>query len=209
MVFKHGNIDHLEKLLRSAIIRGHPKTRRPWKKIMIVVEGVYSMEGTIVKLPEILALKKKYGAYIYLDEAHSVGAMGPNGRGVVDYYGLNPKVISHRVLMRLSPPLKTYAIPLQDIDIMMGTFTKSFGSAGGYIAGPKKLIDYLKVHSQASCYPTSVSPPVAMQIVAAMKQIMNKECVGLQRIQRLADNSRYFRYLHIKFRLDLSKFSNS
>lgn len=92
MVFKHGNIDHLEKLLRSAIIKGHPKTRRPWKKIMIVVEGVYSMEGTIVKLPEILALKKKYGAYIYLDEAHSVGAMGPNGRGVVDYYGLNPKV---------------------------------------------------------------------------------------------------------------------
>ena len=103
--------------------------------------------------------------------------------------------------MRLSPPLKTYAIPLQDIDIMMGTFTKSFGSAGGYIAGPKKLIDYLKVHSQASCSPTSVSPPVAMQIVAAMKQIMNKECVGLQRIQRLADNSRYFRYLHIIFRL--------
>lgn len=92
MVFKHGNVEHLEKLLRSAIIRGHPKTRRPWKKIMIVVEGVYSMEGTIVKLPEILALKKKYGAYIYLDEAHSVGAMGPNGRGVVDYYGLNPKV---------------------------------------------------------------------------------------------------------------------
>ena len=92
MVFKHGNVEHLEKLLRSAIIRGHPKTRRPWKKIMIVIEGVYSMEGTIVKLPEILALKKKYGAYIYLDEAHSVGAMGPNGRGVVDYYGLNPKV---------------------------------------------------------------------------------------------------------------------
>ena len=94
MVFKHGNIEHLEKLLRSAIIRGQPKTRRPWKKIMIVVEGVYSMEGTIVKLPEMLALKKKYGAYIYLDEAHSVGAMGPNGRGVVDYYGLNPKVTS-------------------------------------------------------------------------------------------------------------------
>ena len=59
------------------------------------------MEGTIVKLPEILALKKKYGAYIYLDEAHSVGAMGPNGRGVVDYYGLNPKVIS---------PLSTNAV---------------------------------------------------------------------------------------------------
>ena len=60
------------------------------------------------RLPEFMALKKKYNAYLYLDEAHSVGAMGPNGRGVVDYFGLNPR----------------------DVDIMMGTFTKSFGSAG-------------------------------------------------------------------------------
>ncbi len=147
------------------------------------------MEGTIVKLPEILALKKKYGAYIYLDEAHSVGAMGPNGRGVVDYYGLNPKV-NCEFPMLLHPANDEL---FQDIDIMMGTFTKSFGSAGGYIAGSKKLIDHLRINSQASCYAPSVSPPVAMQIVAAMKQIMNKECAGLQRIQRLADNSRYFR----------------
>lgn len=71
------------------------------------------MEGSIVKLPDILRLKKKYKAYVYLDEAHSIGATGPNGRGVVDYWGLNPR----------------------DVDIMMGTFTKSFGAAGGYIAG--------------------------------------------------------------------------
>ena len=73
------------------------------------------MEGSIIKLPEVLALKKKYKAYLYLDEAHSIGAMGPSGRGVVDYYGLDP----------------------EDIDIMMGTFTKSFGSAGGYLAASK------------------------------------------------------------------------
>ena len=70
------------------------------------------MEGSLAKLPEIMALKKKYKAYIYLDEAHSIGAMGPNGRGVTDYFGVDPA----------------------DIDIMMGTFTKSFGAAGGYIA---------------------------------------------------------------------------
>lgn len=70
------------------------------------------MEGSLAKLPEIVALKKKYKAYIYLDEAHSIGAMGPTGRGVTDYFGVNPA----------------------DIDIMMGTFTKSFGAAGGYIA---------------------------------------------------------------------------
>ena len=73
------------------------------------------MEGSIVKLPEVIALKEKYKAYLYLDEAHSIGAMGPNGRGVTDYFGVNPK----------------------DVDIMMGTFTKSFGSAGGYIAASK------------------------------------------------------------------------
>ena len=80
-----------------------------------------SMEGSIVCLPEILRLKRKYKAYIYLDEAHSVGAMGPHGRGVVDYFGIDPK----------------------DIDIMMGTFTKSFGSAGGYIAGSRVNCCYM------------------------------------------------------------------
>ena len=168
-VFKHNNVDNLEFVLRKSILHGHPKTRRPWKKIVIVVEGVYSMEGTIVKLPQIVELKKRYGAYIYLDEAHSVGAMGPKGRGVVDYYGLSPK----------------------DIDIMMGTFTKSFGAAGGYIAGSKQLINYLRVHSQSYIYPPSVSPPVSRQIISSMREIMQGE--GLKRVKQLARNSRYFR----------------
>ena len=168
-VFKHNNVDNLEFVLRKSILHGHPKTRRPWKKIVIVVEGVYSMEGTIVKLPQIVELKKRYGAYIYLDEAHSVGAMGPKGRGVVDYYGLSPK----------------------DIDIMMGTFTKSFGAAGGYIAGSKQLINYLRVHSQSYIYPPAVSPPVARQIISSMREIMQGE--GLKRVKQLARNSRYFR----------------
>ncbi|ODM92253.1 Serine palmitoyltransferase 2 [Orchesella cincta] len=105
-VFKHNDMKSLEKGLRDGVIKGRQRTGLHWDKIFIMVEGVYSMEGTIVNLPEILALKKKYKAYLYLDEAHSVGALGPHGRGVVDYYGCNPK----------------------DIDIMMGTFTKSFGS---------------------------------------------------------------------------------
>ncbi|NXV75220.1 SPTC2 palmitoyltransferase, partial [Atlantisia rogersi] len=96
-------------------VHGQPRTRRPWKKILILVEGIYSMEGSIVRLPEVIALKKKYKSYLYLDEAHSIGALGPNGRGVVDYFGLNP----------------------EDVDVMMGTFTKSFGAAGGYIGGKK------------------------------------------------------------------------
>ena len=73
------------------------------------------MEGSISRLPELIALKKKYKAYLYMDEAHSIGAMGKHGRGIVDYFGVD----------------------VNDVDILMGTFTKSFGSAGGYIAGKK------------------------------------------------------------------------
>ena len=72
-----------------------------------------------MKLPQVVALKKKYKAYVYLDEAHSIGAMGPNGRGVTDYCGVDPN----------------------DVDIMMGTFTKSFGGVGGYIAASEVRID--------------------------------------------------------------------
>jgi serine palmitoyltransferase len=134
---------HLEEKLREAVVQGQPRTYRPWRKILIVVEGVYSMEGSIVNLPDVIALKKKYKvirvnlprgiealssfnnhlyslqAYLYLDEAHSIGALGPRGRGAVDYFGCDPK----------------------DVDVLMGTFTKSFGSAGGYIAGSK--VSYL------------------------------------------------------------------
>lgn len=76
----------------------------------------------MVRLPEIVALKKKYKAYLYLDEAHSIGAVGPTGRGVTELFGVNPA----------------------DVDVMMGTFTKSFGAAGGYIAGKKVPVDFLK-----------------------------------------------------------------
>ena len=73
------------------------------------------MEGSVIKLKEVIALKKCYKAYLYLDEAHSIGALGPNGKGVVDYWDCDPR----------------------DVDIMMGTFTKSFGAVGGYIGGSK------------------------------------------------------------------------
>ena len=170
-VFKHNNTANMEQILRNAIIKGQPRTNRPWKKILIVVEGIYSMEGSICRLPEIIAIKKKYKAYLYLDEAHSVGAMGRNGRGIVDYFGLDPT----------------------DVDLMMGTFTKSFGAAGGYIAGSKTLIKYLRANSQAKCYSRTISPPVANQIISSMECIINKELGGIERIQQLSRNATYFR----------------
>uniref|UniRef100_A0A3P8WRZ9 serine C-palmitoyltransferase n=1 Tax=Cynoglossus semilaevis TaxID=244447 RepID=A0A3P8WRZ9_CYNSE len=171
-VFKHNNMQSLEKLLRDAIVHGQPRTHRPWKKILIVVEGIYSMEGSIVRLPEVIALKKRYKAYLYLDEAHSIGALGPHGGGVVDYFGLDPN----------------------DVDIMMGTFTKSFGAAGGYIGGKKELIDYLRSHSHSALYATSMSPPVAQQIITSMKIIMGEDGSTLGRQQtQLSQNTTYFR----------------
>lgn len=177
-VFRHNDPKDLENKIKKAIIEGHPVTRRPWKKILIVVEGVYSMEGSIVRLPEIIAIKKKYKAYLYLDEAHSIGAVGPTGRGVVDYWGCN----------------------VRDVDILMGTFTKSFGSAGGYIAGSRKLVDYLLMNSHSNCYASSMSPPVTLQIIRTLEIIMGSDGTieGQKRIQQLADNTKYFRDKLIK-----------
>ncbi|KAM6144271.1 serine palmitoyltransferase 3 [Erethizon dorsatum] len=171
--FKHNNMQCLEKLLRDAIIYGQPRTGRAWKKILILVEGVYSMEGSIVNLPEIVALKKKYKAYLYMDEAHSIGSMGPTGRGVREYFGLDP----------------------EDIDVFMGTFTKSFGASGGYIAGKKDLVDYLRVNSHSAAYAAPMSPPVAEQIIRILKLLMGLDGTtqGLQRIQQLVQNIKYFR----------------
>ncbi|KAM3930740.1 serine palmitoyltransferase 3-like [Leptodactylus fuscus] len=170
-IFKHNNMQNLEKLLRDAVVYGQPRTHRAWKKILILVEGIYSMEGSIVRLPEIIALKKKYKAYLYLDEAHSIGAVGPTGRGVVEYFGVIP----------------------EDVDVMMGTFTKSFGAMGGYIAGKKDLVDYLRTHSHSALYASSMSPPVTEQTIRVMKCIMAHDGTGPQRIQQLIANTKYFR----------------
>ncbi|WWD16443.1 hypothetical protein CI109_100869 [Kwoniella shandongensis] len=148
--YKHNDMKVLEELLREVISQGQPRTHRPWKKILVIVEGLYSMEGTLVNLPALMELKKRYKFYLYVDEAHSIGAMGPNGRGVCDYFGIDPR----------------------EIDILMGTFTKSFGAAGGYIAGSKEVVDRLRIRSHASCYAEVISPPVLTQIIASMGSIM-------------------------------------
>lgn len=173
-VFKHNDIRSLERVIRDAILYGNRKEKgRPFNKILIVIEGIYSMEGSICNLPAIIALKRKYKCYIYLDEAHSIGAMGPTGRGIVEYWNCDPK----------------------DIDVMMGTFTKSFGAAGGYLAGSKELTNHLRRTSQTGFYALPMSPPVATQIYTSMSIIMGKDGTydGKDRIQRLAKNTRYFR----------------
>ncbi|MCJ1470233.1 serine palmitoyltransferase component [Pseudocyphellaria aurata] len=172
-MFKHNDVKDLERVLREVISQGQPRTHRPWKKILVVVEGLYSMEGSMCNLPGIVALKKRYKFGLFVDEAHSVGALGPNGRGVCDYFGIDPS----------------------EVDILMGTLTKSFGANGGYVAGDKALIDKLRVTNAGTIFGESPTPPVLSQISVALR-IITGEVVpgqGEERLQRLAFNSRYLR----------------
>lgn len=171
--FKHNDMMDLEKKLREAIAQGQPRTHRPWKKILVAVEGLYSMEGTMVDLPGVLALKKKYKFFLYVDEAHSIGALGPHGRGVCDYFKVDPS----------------------EVDILMGTFTKSFGANGGYVAAEKQVIDKLRSTNAATQYGESPSPSVLMQILSSLKIIEGELCPGQgeERLQRITFNSRYLR----------------
>ncbi|KAL8971046.1 MAG: hypothetical protein Q9183_001242 [Haloplaca sp. 2 TL-2023] len=172
-MFKHNDVKALERKLREVIANGQPRTHRPWKKILVVVEGLYSMEGSMVNLPGVLALKRKYRFNLFVDEAHSIGALGHRGRGVCDYFGVDPS----------------------EVDILMGTLTKSFGANGGYIAGDKTLIDKLRVTNAGTIYGESPTPMVLSQIASSLR-IINGEIVpgqGEERLQRLAFNSRYLR----------------
>ena len=172
-MFKHNDMRDLERTLREAISQGQPRTHRPWKKILVAVEGLYSMEGTMCNLPGIIELKKKYKFFLFVDEAHSVGGVGPRGRGVCDYFGISPS----------------------EVDLLMGTLTKSFGANGGYLAADKAIIDKLRTTNAAMLYAESPTPPVLVQIASALR-IINGEIIpgqGEERLQRLSFNSRYLR----------------
>lgn len=172
-MFKHNDMFALEKLLRERISQGQPRTHRPWRKILVAVEGLYSMEGTMCNLPGLIALKKKYKFALYVDEAHSIGALGPRGRGVCDYFGIDPA----------------------EIDILMGTFTKSFGANGGYIASSKPLISKIRVNNAGTLFGEGPTPAVLSQISSSLRIIAGELCPGQgeERLQRLAFNSRYLR----------------
>jgi len=172
-VFDHNNPAALEKVVKAAIVEGQPRLNRPWRRILILVEGIYSMEGEICKLPEIIAIKKKYKCYLYVDEAHSIGALGKRARGVCDHWGCDPN----------------------DVDILMGTFTKSFASVGGYIAAKKEVIQYLRTRSYGQIYETSMTPGAMEQAYQSLLCIMGRDGTntGQQKIKQLRDNSNYFR----------------
>lgn len=174
-VFAHNNMNSLEQKLRQAISQGQPRTHRPWKKIMVTVEGVFSMEGTMCNLPQIMGLRKKYKFYLFIDEAHSIGAIGTHGRGVCDYFKVDPA----------------------EVDVLMGTFTKSFGANGGYVAADKGIIEKLRCINAGQVYGEAPALPILAQISSSLRLIADEDPLhsgqGLERIHRLVFNSRYLR----------------
>lgn len=146
-VFRHNDAQHLEQILRESVVMGKPRARRPWNKILVIVEGIYSMEGEFCNLHEIVTVSKKYGAYVYLDEAHSIGATGITGRGCSEHFNVDTSMI----------------------DVMMGTFTKSFGGMGGYIAADSTVISMLRRKCVGCSSHNSLSPTVAQQVLTSFK----------------------------------------
>jgi 8-amino-7-oxononanoate synthase len=132
---------------------------------LIVSDGVFSMSGFVVNLPEMVKLAKKYQARLMLDEAHSIGVLGKNGIGTCSHYGFKNG---------------------EDVDLLMGTFSKSLASVGGFIAGKSKVIDYIKHNSQALIFSASM-PPAAVAAVQAAIKIIRREPERTTRILEIGD----------------------
>ncbi|KAA6347127.1 8-amino-7-oxononanoate synthase [termite gut metagenome] len=153
--FRHNDMNSLEQQLQKCA---------PDKIKLIVVDGVFSMEGDVTNLPEIIRLAKKYNANVMVDEAHGLGVLGHQGRGVCDHFGLLPEV-----------------------DLVMATFSKSLASIGGFIAGSKPVINYIRHTSRAYIFSASNTPAATAAASAAMDIMIDEP----ERIQHLWDLTHY------------------
>jgi 8-amino-7-oxononanoate synthase len=137
--FPHNNMDALDNILA--------RRRKDARQVLIVVEGIYSMDGDIPDLPRLIAIKKSADALLMVDEAHSMGVLGRTGRGIGEYFGT----------------------PAEDVDLWMGTLSKTFASCGGYIAGARELVDYLRRTAPGFVYSVGMSPPNAAAALASLR----------------------------------------
>lgn len=140
--YKHNDMEDLEKQLQRC---------EPDAVKLIIVDGVFSMEGDLAPLPEIVRLKKKYNASIYVDEAHGLGVFGKNGRGVCDHFGLT-----------------------DEVDIIMGTFSKSLASIGGFVAGDKEVINWLRHNARSYIFQASSTPAATASARVALQILKNE-----------------------------------
>lgn len=156
--FKHNDLHSLETVLK--------RVKDKYRTKLIVVDGVYSMDGDIAPLDKIVEIARTYGAYVMVDEAHATGVIGENGKGTPEHCNVEGKV-----------------------DIVAGTFSKGFGGVGGFIASNKELIQLLDFYSRTYMFSTSMTPQVAASLIAAMDVIENEPELRV----RLWENINYFR----------------
>jgi acyl-CoA synthetase (AMP-forming)/AMP-acid ligase II/7-keto-8-aminopelargonate synthetase-like enzyme/acyl carrier protein len=156
--FPHNDWEALDQLLREI--------RSDYRRVLVVIEGVYSMDGDFPDLPRFVEVKERYKSLLMVDEAHSTGTMGAHGRGISEHFQLDPT----------------------SVDIWMGTLSKSFGSCGGYIAGSRELVEYLKYTAPGFVYSVGMPPANAAAALASL-ELLKKEP---ERVKRLQDRSRLF-----------------
>jgi 7-keto-8-aminopelargonate synthetase-like enzyme len=165
MSYPHNDAEELECLLA--------RKRNDFKRVLIVTEGLFSMDGNIPDLPKLIALKKKYDCLLMVDEAHSLGVLGATGRGIHEYYGVNPA----------------------DVDLWMSTLSKSLCGCGGMIAGSAELVEYLKYGSPGFVYSVGMPPVIAVACNTALS-ILRREPERVRKIQHI---SKFFlEYAHGK-----------
>ncbi|MGD9544694.1 MAG: aminotransferase class I/II-fold pyridoxal phosphate-dependent enzyme [Methylocystis sp.] len=157
--FRHNDFDHLEHLLA--------RHREEYRNVLIVVEGVYSMDGDVADLPRLLAIKEKYKIWLLVDEAHSLGVLGATGRGLAEHQGVDP----------------------DRIDLIIGTMSKTLASCGGYVCAKKQVIEWLRYTLPGFVYSVGLSPVILAAARAALR-LMQEET---WRIAKLASNAELFR----------------
>jgi 8-amino-7-oxononanoate synthase len=158
--FRHGRVDKLEKMLERAADDGGG--------VLVVVDGVFSMEGDVADLPRIVELCKAYGARLMVDEAHAAGVLGARGAGSSEHFGVE-----------------------SDVDLRMGTFSKSLASCGGFIAGSHEVVDFLRISSRAFLFTAAAVPAAVGAALAALRVIRSDEGPAL--FARVLDNAAYLR----------------
>lgn len=157
-IYKHADMDSLEQVLKES--------RDKYRNILIITDGVFSMDGDIAKLPEIVELAEKYEAMTYVDDAHGSGVLGESGRGTVDHFGLHGRV-----------------------DFSIGTLSKAIGVIGGYVAGSKTMQEWLNHRGRPILFSTSLTPASAGAIIEAITMLMETT----EYTDRLWKNARHFK----------------
>lgn len=157
MRYQHNDMSQLRKQLERADTKAGK---------LIVSDGVFSMSGTIAKVPELVKLKNEFGARLYLDDAHAIGVIGDGGRGSASTFGL-----------------------MDEVDLISGTFSKSFASLGGFLVGDKEVIEFIRHHSPAHIFSASM-PPANVATVLKALEILKEETWRLDRLQEISSYMR-------------------